>query len=544
MARKVAVYITSEVTLDPSLRFMSGGLGEVAGGISRSAYALDLPVVGVSLLYKEGYGEQVLGKNGMEIAYVRRKYEHALKRTGVQCEIRIDGDRVMADIWYLPPGKFGSMPFYFLDTDIDANNYLGRINTQQLYGGSSMTGRTMDRMICQSVVLGVGAVAAMQAVGIEPFVYHLNESHAVFTPLYLLYLELLKGVELEHALEIVREQIVFTNHTPVGAGNPRYDLESVLVHSGFGGVISEGLLQRLGGSTWFDSTLACLRLARDANAVSKRHLEICLERWGELSECARWRAVTNGVTPEFWQSRDLAAADRVGALAAAKAKHKNDMLFYIEGRTSKRFSPDVLTVGWFRRFTAYKRPKLLFRNMDWLKRYLDNNHLQIVMGGMPHPDEQEMVDEWNSLYKLSRDFENFALLYGYNPAMSKIVKSGCDLWLASPRSPFEACSTSVISAPMCGCNVMSTPDGFAWEIERAGRPIFLYGTSVPSGMFEQDAFDAQELRRVMDEEVIPEFYSHKSSWYDRALRMKRIAENLYSSKRMTEDYWKLYNKVL
>ena len=231
------------------------------------------------------------------------------------------------------------------------------------------------------------------------------------------------------------------------------------------------------------------------------------------------------------------------AVTEAKAKHKRDMLFYIEGRTSKCFRADVLTIGWFRRFTAYKRPKLLFRNMEWLKRHLENNDFQLLMGGMPHPDEQEMVDEWNSLYEISREFENFAMLYGYNPAMSKIVKSGCDLWLASPRAPFEACSTSVISAPMCGCNVMSTPDGFVWEIEREHKSLFMYGTSVPSGMFEQDAFDAQELRRVMDDEVIPEFYDSKTNWYARVLRMKGIAESMYSSKRMSGEYWRMYSKA-
>lgn len=539
MTERVVVYVTSEVTLHTDLRFYSGGLGEVAGGYARSAHTLGLPVVGLSLLYREGYGDQHVDRQGMYVTYPRRSYDHILKYTGKRCGFSIDGAMVYADIWECPRGTFGSIPFYFLDTDIQANNHLGRINTRQLYGGSEMTGRTMDRMICQAIVLGAGAVEAMRELGYDVAVYHLNESHAVFTPLYLLHRALLQGVSIEDALAAVREKIVFTNHTPIDAGNPKYDLKRLLSLCGYGLVMNEALMHRLGGGAWFDSTLACLRLSRAVTAVSQRHLDICKERWGAVAESAPWSVVTNGVTKSFWQDAPFAACRTARELERVKAAHKRDMLFYILGKSNVRFCEDVLTIGWFRRFAEYKRPALILRHFDWLKRHLENGDFQLVMGGKPHPDDKAMIDCWNELYRLSQTLPNFAMLPGYDPEMSKIVKAGCDLWFSSPRVPFEASSTSPMSAGMLGTNLLSTRDGFLWDFTSADNLVFFFGTSVPTAMFEQDAFDAQDLCRVIDVDVLPE-YVRKNAWYVRALRIKQRMEEQYNSDRMVAEYSTLY----
>lgn len=537
MSSRVIAYVTSEVTLDRDLYFYTGGLGEVAGGIARSAYKLGKKMVGVSLLYSQGYYEQGVNDDGMTIGYKTRRYHDLMRKTGRHCTIKIGQEQpVIADIWEIPAGHYGSMPFYFLDTDSDLNNYLGRINTQQLYGGSEKTGRNLARMISQSIVLGVGAVEALRVLGYDVSCYHLNESHAVFAPLYLLHEELARGIKEEEAIACVRERTVFTNHTPVDAGNPKYDINTMSELMAFPEMNRE-LLQRLGGESFFDATLACLRLSRAVNAVSQKHLSTCKERWGDVVDTP-WSGITNGVTTSFWQYPEFAAAYSLENIARAKALYKKYLMYYLLGRADKSFREDVLAIGWFRRFAEYKRPDLIFHDFEWITRHLKAGDFQLVMGGKPHPDDTKMVKVWNEIYAYSKELPNLVNLAGYDPAMSKVMKAGVDLWLTTPRVPLEACSTSGMSAAMNGTNLMSTPDGWFSELE--SEDAFLFGTQIPTAQYEQDVFDAKELRRIIDNAVIPMYYDDKTGWYEKAACMKAKAEKFYNSDRMMEEYWKFY----
>jgi len=525
-------YITPEVTLDRDLQFYSGGLGEVAGSIGRSAHDMGKDMVGVSLCYGQGYYEQGLGRDGMTVEYSDYQCRKNLRHTGRQCEIRIKGQPVYADIYENPAGQHRSMPYYFLDTDIDVNNHLGRINTQQLYGGSEMTGRNMERMIAQSMVLGIGAVEALRILGYEIDVYHLNESHAVFAPLYLLQKELAVGKNIPDAIAEVRKKVVFTNHTPIADGNPKYAIPMMLDLLGSDDM--RELLKQLGGDMWFDATVACLRLSRGANAVSEKHLQTCKDIWSDISGMAPWDAVTNGVTMSYWQYPEFARAHSSQAIAEAKAIYKQHLVYYLLGRTDKQFREDVLTIAWFRRFHEYKRPNLIFRDFEWIASHLKSGHFQLVMGGKPHPDDFTMIKVWNEIYAWSKELPNLVILAGYDPRMSKILKAGVDLWLSSPRVPKEACSTSGMSAAMNGTNLMSTLDGWLWKV----RPeyLFSYGTQIPSG-YEQDVYDASELRSCLDNVVMPMYYQSKDEWYQKAFRIKRVAEENYNSDRMLNQYW-------
>ena len=540
MTQKVVVYVTSEVTLHSKLKTYSGGLGEVAGSMARAGR--DLPIVGCSLLYRGGYGEQEVNENGMTVHYPIADYSKMLKNTGTRCHLSVrDEDRrydVYVDIWECSRGRYGTMPFYFLDTDIDANNERVRSFTRYLYGGSLITNRSKDLMIWQSIVLGVGTVLAMEALGFEVLKYHLNESHAVFTPLYLLNRELRAGTPLESALDHVRKKIIFTNHTPVDAGNPKYDIGTVLWLSGFHETIDFGLMHRLGGHAYFDATLACLRLSSKVNAVSLRHLEVCRDSWGGVSESASWSAVTNGVSPGFWQD-EFASANTIAALMEFKKLYKRYKFYYILGKTGKMLNEEVLTIDWFRRFAEYKRPKLIFSNMDWLRSHLEEGHFQLVMGGKPHPDDRPMIDAWNEIWRWARELPNLVLLNGYDPEMSKIVKQGSDLWMMSSRAPLEACITSTISAAMVGANIMSIRDGWIWELDPVEQHYFLYGTSVPMSMYEQDAYDAASMREVIDSVVLPEFKS-KQAWWQRQMRIRNMVLQHYTDLRMMREYWDLY----
>jgi len=531
MAMTIA-YITPEVTLDRDLQFYSGGLGEVAGSMGRSAHAMGKDMVGVSLCYGQGYYEQGLGKDGMTVEYRDYQSKKNLLYTGKRCEIRIGGQAVYADIYENPAGQYESMPYYFLDTDIDANNQLGRINTQQLYGGSEMTGRNMERMIAQAMVLGIGAVEALRVLERKVDVYHLNESHAVFAPLYLLQEELAAGKNITDAIADVQKKVVFTNHTPIAAGNPKYSISMMLDLMGSDDM--RGLLQQLGGEHWFDATVACLRLARGANGVSEKHLQTCREQWRDISGGASWNAVTNGVTTSYWQYPEFVCAENPQAIAEAKALYKRHLMYYLLGRTDKQFREDVLTIAWFRRFAEYKRPNLIFRDFEWIVSHLKFGHFQLVMGGKPHPDDSAMVKVWNEIYAWSKEFPNLVILAGYDPRMSKILKAGADLWLSSPRIPMEACSTSGMSGAMNGANLMSTPDG--WICEVRPEDVFVYGTHIPSG-YEQDVYDASEMRSCLDTLVIPMYYERKNEWYEKAMRVKRVAQDHYNSDRMLTEYW-------
>lgn len=534
MSEKVIAYITPEVTLDADLQFYSGGLGEVAGSMGRSAYSMGKNMVGVSLCYGQGYYEQGLHKDsGMTIEYKDYQVKRNLRNTGKQCQISIKGQTVFADIWENPAGQYGSMPFFFLDTDIDANNNLGRINTQQLYGGSEMTGRNMERMISQVMVLGIGAVEALRVLGYDVETYHLNESHAVFAPLYLLHMELASGKSIADAIAYVQKKTVFTNHTPVSAGNPRYGVGMMLDHTGFNETIWRDLLKQLGGDTWFDATVACLRLSRGANAVSQKHLQTCKEQWPDTLGGAPWSAVTNGVTTAYWQYPEFARAQTSADIVYAKAMYKRYLMYYLLGRTDKQFREDVLTIAWFRRFAEYKRPNLIFRDVEWIANHLQSGHFQLIMGGKPHPDDKAMIAVWNEIYSWSKKLPNLAILAGYDPVMSKVMKAGVDLWLSSPRVPMEACSTSGMSAAMNGTNLMSTSDG--WICEVNSDEVFLYGTNIPV-MYEQDVFDASELRSNLDNVVIPMYYDRKNEWYEKAVCIKRTAEMRYNSDRMMTEY--------
>lgn len=535
MAEKVIAYITPEVTLDADLQFYSGGLGEVAGSMGRSAYSMGKSMVGISLCYSQGYYEQGLDKNnGMTVEYKDYHAKENLRNTGKQCRIVIKGETVYADILENPAGQYGSMQWFFLDTDIDANNHLGRINTQQLYGGSEMTGRNMPRMISQAMVLGIGAVEALHVLGYEVETYHLNESHAVFASLHLLYLELASGKNISEAIANVRKKIVFTNHTPIAAGNPEYSISIMLELTGFPEMIWRDLLKQLGGDMSFDATVACLRLAHSANAVSGEHLQTCKKLWPDTLGGPAWSAVTNGVTTAYWQYPEFAEAHTPERIAHAKAIYKRYLMYYLFGKTDKQFREDILTIAWFRRFAEYKRPKLIFRDMEWIANHLTSGHFQLIMGGKPHPDDKEMIAVWNEIYDFSKKLPNLAILAGYNPIMSKVIKAGVDLWFSSPRVPLEACSTSGMSAAMNGANLMSTLAGWMCEVNPVD--VFLYGTHIPI-MYEQDVFDAGELRNNLDNIIIPMYYDRKNEWYEKTARIKKTSETCYNSDRMLSEYY-------
>ena len=538
--KKVVVFLTPEVAIDQSLHTYSGGLGVMSGDFLRSARKIGLPVVGMTFLPREGYYDQEVNGWGMRVEYRKRYYEDILEKTGIKFTISICGSPVWLEILRLPEGWFDTVPVYFLDADIPENDHVSRLNTIQLYGGSIESGTNVERVerkVAQSIVLGRGCLEAVNLLGIRPKLYHVNESHAGLLPFELFSNFVFKeGMTFEQAKSATRLMTIFTTHTPVDAGNPKYDFE---VMAKLGGYNREFL--RFRGWNYFDMAGTAMFLSGKVSAVSKRHLDIAKRLWHWVDLDQPMVSVTNGVSQDYWQYSEFRSVNTPQELQSAKTIYKSRMTDLIKERTGKKFAENVLTVIWARRFAEYKRPKLLFHYFDeWLLPLLIEGKLQLIVAGKPHPDDRMMIDVWNDIYKLSLKYHNLAVLSGYELGMSKVLKAGADGWLNTPRAPYEACGTSGMSAAMNGAINISTPDG--WMCEANPENCFLFGARDQVAGYSQDAFDATDLRETINNNVITLYYQHKDGWYRKALAGKLEVEKKRTSDRMAREYAeKLYD---
>ena len=538
-AREVVAFITPEVALGDELRTFSGGLGVFTAAMLESAQRLNLPLVGATILPREGYYDQVLDYERVEMRaeYVKRYYEGILEDTGLIFPIKIDGADVYIKVWRPRRELYRNFAtIYFLDTDIVENaSHLSRQNTMQLYGGSfassGISREDMEkRKIAQSIVLGRGGVEAIRLMGNIIRLCHINESHSAFAAVELLASNDFPERSEEEVIARTRRQIVFTTHTPVQAGNPEYSAETVRRMCGFRGKLGN-MVMRFGGSPFNMAALA-LSLSSKANAVSRKHLGVAKQMWNHLPGCPDLTYITNGASRDFWQMPDMRDIRSAELLRNAKRRHKFNMLEWLQLETGHSLSPGAMTVVWARRFAEYKRPKLLFRDMEWLREQFNaRQKLQVIVAGKPHPDDTEMVKAWNELYALSRQIPELVVLAGYNLEMSRILKAGADLWLNTPRAPNEACGTSGMSAAMNGAVNMSTPDG--WMAEADKRNFFLFGSDCARP--NQDDYDLPELRHAM-KQAKELFYLRHEEWEQMMLNGKFEAESHWSADRMAQEY--------
>lgn len=539
MPKEIIAFLTPEMAISDDLQTYSGGLGVFGGGFALSARKYSLPMVFVTVLPREGYYDQAVDfeRVCMRAEYVKRYYSHILTDIGLVFPIQIDGAEVYVKVWRLAAERYNTCPIYFLDTDIEQNDSVSRLNTLQLYGGSRASGANDARHIAQSLVLGRGGVEALRRMNYRVRLYHVNESHAAFAATEVLRSHYTSGRSTEEVIARARREIVFTTHTPVLSGNPEYDSKVVRRLGGFHGEFGD-MVMRLGGNP-FSMTALAMRLSSRVNAVSKKHLVVAEKMWAGIEGKPQFRHITNGTNREFWQAGKFVSANNRARLLSAKLANKLKMLDFVMAETGKGLNSDVMTIVWARRFAEYKRPKLLFRDLEWLKTQLTRQKFQVVIAGKPHPDDDEMIKAWNELYRLSRELDGLVVLAGYNLEMSKILKAGADLWLNTPRAPLEACGTSGMSAAMNGAVNMSTPDG--WMCETDPKNCFLFGAQWERG--DQDDYDAVELRKAL-ETAAELFYSSPKKWCEMALRAKIEAEELWTSDRMVYDYMtRMYNAI-
>jgi glycogen phosphorylase len=548
---KVA-YFSMEMALDPNIPTYSGGLGVLAGDTLRSAADLGVPVTGVTLLHRKGYFRQHLDPNGSQTEEAQQwKPEEVLQAVEGKVTVTIEGRKVAVRAWrFVVNGSTGSIvPVYLLDTDLPENTPWDRSLTDYLYGGDT------HYRLCQEVVLGLAGVAFLRTLGEEERIeaFHMNEGHSALLTLALLQhrLERRSAWRVEDSdIEFVRSRCIFTTHTPVPAGHdqfPRSMAEQVL------GQEYTGLLDQ--AKCWHDGTLNMTHLALNfshyINGVAMRHGEVSRGMFPNYPISA----ITNGVHAGTWTSDPLCALyDKFipgwrtdnnylryaisipfDDIRRAHSEAKLTLLNEVQKQTGVVLDPNVLTLGFARRASTYKRADLLFHNPERLKWIAANvGPIQVIYGGKAHPQDEGGKALIRRVFDASKSLaSSIRVVYveNYDWRWGKLLTSGVDIWMNTPMRPQEASGTSGMKAAMNG--VPSVVDG--WWIE--GHIEGVTGWSIGSGEVTEDAAsEVTSLYDKLERTILPMFYGRPFA-FAKVMR-SAIAFNgsFFNTQRMVMQY--------
>ncbi len=526
-------YFSMEIAMDQSLSTYSGGLGFLAGSHMQSAGYLQMPMVGVTILWSYGYYNQRIGHEGeVEVAFIRKYYDF-LTDTGLSTEVDIFGEKVKVKAYRVEPQLFGTCPVYLLTTDIEGNSEFGRRISHRLYDGDEKI------RIAQETVLGIGGIRILQAAQYNFDVIHMNEGHALPAAF-----ELLRQYNFD--LEAVKKKTVFTTHTPVAAGNEVHWVDTLLEGGFFAGCSRETAV-KLGGEN-FSLTVAALRMSRIANAVSQLHGLVANKMWEWVDGRCPIRAITNAVNLHYWQDKRIAKAkESLEGLLDAKYEMKKELCKYIANKAGKTFDPSVLTITWARRFADYKRAWLIFMDKDRINKLLDENKVQLVFAGKFHPDDAMGKEMFNKILTKSYSMKNVVVLSGYELELSARLKKGSDIWLNTPLRPFEASGTSGMSANMNGALHLSIYDG--WTVEGTFSGINGYTVEYPGlddeiPWEERHKKDNECIMDIIENQIIPTYYNNKLEWARMMRQAIRTSEAYFNSDRMVIEYYnRLYKPI-
>ena len=525
-------YFSMEIALDQSLKIYSGGLGFLAGSHMLSAGYLQMPMVGVTMLWSYGYYDQRIAQDGqVEVAYIKKYYDF-LKDTNVTTEVDIFGEKVKVKAYLVEPELFGACPVYLLTTDIEGNSDWAKSISHKLYDGNEKI------RIAQETVLGIAGIRILQQIGYKFDVVHMNEGHALPAAF-----ELLR--QYNGNLDEVKKKTVFTTHTPVAAGNEVHSVDTLMAGGFFAGCSRERAVE-LGGEN-FSLTVAALRMSRIANAVSQLHGLVANKMWEWVDGRCPIRAITNAVNLHYWQDERIKKADTPEKLLAVKRKMKEELFEYVANVAGKRFDPDVLTITWARRFADYKRAWLILMDKDRITKLLDENKIQIIFAGKFHPDDVMGKEMFNKLLNRSHSMKNVVVLPGYELELSGKLKRGSDIWLNTPLRPFEASGTSGMSANANGALHLSTYDG--WTVEGTFDGINGYTIEYPElddemPWEERHWKDHDCMMNKIENEIIPTYYENKAEWARLMQQAIRTSEAYFNSDRMVIEYYnRLYKPI-
>lgn len=566
-------YFCAEYGLHESLPFYSGGLGVLAGDHVKSASDLGVPFVGIGLFYRQGYFQQRIDTNGLQqegyptTDPVTVPVELVRLPSGkpLLCSVSIGANTVHFQGWKLNVGR---STLYLLDTDVSENAEHFRGLTALAYGGD------MNTRIRQEIVLGIGGVRFLRALGITPSVFHMNEGHAAFLTLELLREELERGAEKKAAEAVVRAQCIFTTHTPVPAGHDRFPndlIEYTLRPFAESVRLTMGDLMAYGNATdsqanhEFTMTILGLKLSRAANAVSKIHGEISRFMWKDLYPGTALGKVpighiTNGVhvtswashqTWEFWERhnshkwkehlndpdfwRHVAEPSVVSdeELWSLRYVLRRQLIEFIRTRAERLhafggvsgeaalhhlLSFDALTIGFARRFAPYKRAPLIFSNIARAQALFGDplRPVQILFAGKSHPRDNEGKEYLRQIHDITHQHQFFGkviVVENYDINVARHLVSGCDVWLNTPRRPLEASGTSGQKVSINGGLNLSILDGW-WAEAYNGKNGWAIGGGAGDGNLPQDEIDrrdAESLYDVLANDLIPAFYDRDKS---------------------------------
>ncbi|MBP6540775.1 MAG: alpha-glucan family phosphorylase, partial [Saprospiraceae bacterium] len=461
---KSVAYFSMEFAIDQSLKIYSGGLGFLAGSHMRSAFELKQNLVGIGMLWKYGYYDQVRSINGAMKADYVQKYYSFLTDTGIVFPVEVHSAIVYVKAYLLKPEVFGTAPIFLLSTDIEQNDNISRTITNRLYDANEST------RIAQSIVLGIGGAKLMEILDMGTEIYHMNEGHAV--PLCFYLYSKFKNIDE------VRRRVVFTTHTPEEAGNEQRSFELLSKMSFFNG-LSDDEVRKVAGieGNSLNYTLTALRFAKIANGVSKMHGEVSREMWSGFSDICEITSITNAQNKKYWKDDALEKAMEDNddkALATRKKEMKKDLFKIVADQTGKIFDEDVLTLVWARRYAGYKRADLIASDVERFSKLIKNSELpiQIIWAGKPYPEDYTAIDTFNHLFQKTLANPNIAVLTGYELGLSAALKKGSDVWLNNPRLYREASGTSGMTAAMNGSVNFSIPDGWIPEFAKHGVNSF------------------------------------------------------------------------
>ena len=586
-------YFCAEYGLHESLGIYSGGLGVLAGDHLKAASDMAIPFIGVGLFYRHGYFRQTIDADGHQ--------EHAypdfdprllpVKRVAgedggpLRVGVELPGRTVWCAVWL---AEVGRVPLLLLDTDIPDNDEADRPITHILY----VRGREMR--LHQEIVLGVGGTRALRALRIEPRAWHLNEGHSALMLVERTRELMAAGMAMDDALERVKSNAVFTIHTPVSAGNERFDaalvrrLAAPLIEGS--GLDLERVLERGrgtdGDASQFDMTAFSLRTTNGANAVSHLHAQTANTTWSSIIK-QPILGITNGVHPPSWiggPARTLyesmgADLDNLDAstkpfwtdvagmndaqLWEAHRRQKLELAYFCRRRLQSQFArhgeapmvleelsealdPDVLTIGFARRFATYKRASLIFSDEERLARILLNadRPVQIVFAGKAHPADrpgQRVIQDIFTRSRAPKFDHHVFVLEDYDIRVGRYLVSGVDVWLNNPRRPLEASGTSGMKAAMNGIVNCSVLDGW-WDEGYDGSNGWAIGsrqTTPDEGA--QDWADSQDLYRLLETDIVPRFYERDADglprrWLDIMKAAMATSVWNFSTTRMLQEY--------
>jgi starch phosphorylase len=535
--KKKAAYFSMEFAIHQPLKIYSGGLGFLAGSHLRSAFELNQNLIGVGILWKYGYYDQARNQDQtLQVTFMEKIYSF-LEDTGIKYQVLIHDHPVWVKAFYLAPNTFCSAPLFLLSTDLPENDYVSQTITHRLYDANVAT------KVAQFILLGVGGAKLIDELNFNPEVYHLNEAHGFSAAFYLL--------NKYKSLAEVKKRLVFTTHTPEEAGNEKHDI--YLCHKmGYFCGLSMDEVRKLTGieDDQFNHSLAALRFARKANGVSELHGHVSRELWSKYDGICPITHITNAQNWRYWADKQLyrfAENQDEAGFDDRKMYLKKRAFEIVADQTGKLFDPNVLTIVWARRFAGYKRADFISWDLTRFEKLLANAKypVQIIFAGKPYPVDHPAISQFNNLVHLSKNYNNVAVLIGYELGLSKRMKQASDVWLNNPRVPREASGTSGMTAAMNGAINFSTDDGWIPEFINHGNNGFVIPKADYANMStqQQDDYDLDELFKILEQQIIPMYYDNKDTWREITQNGMKDVRFQFDSNRMAEEYYEKMYKV-